>query len=84
MSLRCFGNELHNRAQILLLHFLEGIVPGFCLLDTEKHTVFHVLDVFWFLFCAQLYHQYLAPYAVSSSKYKQLYNVHGVSGESAI
>ena len=26
--------------------------------------MFHVLDVFWFLLCAQLCHQYLAPYAV--------------------
>ena len=28
-----------------------------------------LLDVFWFLYCATLCHQYLAPYAVLSSKY---------------
>ena len=32
----------------------------------------HVLDVFWFLLCVPLYHQYLTPYAVLSSKY--IYN----------
>ena len=31
--------------------------------------MFHVLDVFWFLLCAPLCHQYLVPYAVLSTKY---------------
>ena len=32
-------------------------------LSVIKFIVFHVLDIFWFLLCAPLCHQYLAPYA---------------------
>ena len=69
MSLRYFGNELYNRAPNTVIAFFYEIVLGLCLLRNAEHSVFHVLDVFWFLFCVPLYHQYLAPYAVLSFKY---------------
>ena len=53
--LRIFWQQLSCTAdaKTQLLHFLEGIVLGFCVLGTELHTVFHVLDVFWYLFPQQ-------------------------------
>ena len=54
LHFRCLTNILAtsctNVAQIQLLHFLEGILLGFWLLDTEERTVFYVLGVFWFYF----------------------------------
>ena len=70
---RCLSDILATscttEAQIQLLHFFCRDCAGFCLLDTEYRTVFHVLVIFCFLFYAPLCHQYLAPYAVLSSKY---------------
>ena len=62
----------------------ELCLVSVCWILNNALAVFHVLCVFWFLYCVQLYHQYLAPYVVLSSKYILLYNVHGVSGESII
>ena len=49
---RCLSDILAtsctNEAQIQLLHFLEGIVLGFCLFDTEQRTVFHVFGMLSF------------------------------------
>ena len=35
MSLRYFGDEVYNRGPNTVIAFFEGIVLGFCLLDTE-------------------------------------------------
>ena len=48
--------------------FLKGLC-WFSVCWILNNALFHVLGVFWFLFCVLLYHKYLSPYAVLSSKY---------------
>ena len=66
MSLRYFGNELYNHARPKYSYWI--LLKGLCWVSIcwilYNGTVFHDLDVFWFLLCAPLSHQYLAPYAV--------------------
>ena len=65
MCLRYCGSELYNRGPNKVIAFSWRDCDGFQFVGYCSRC----LNVFWFLFCVMMYHQYLAPYAVLSSKY---------------
>ena len=84
LSLRYFGNELYNRGPNTVIAFSWRDCARFLFVGYWITHCVPCLECFLvFIVCPIMpSHQYLAPYAVLSSIYIYLYNVHGVSGES--